>query len=57
MTTQKQGFADAAMLTTGLEQLDEAPGHTSATPREVIAAPPVLDGDRRDVPRILENRA
>jgi hypothetical protein len=38
MTTQKQGIADVAMLTTGLEQLDEALGHSSATPRKVIAA-------------------
>ena len=38
MTTQKQGFVDAAMLTTGLEQLDEVLRHSSATPREVIAA-------------------
>ena len=38
MTTQKQGFADAAMLTTGMEQLDEALRQLGPTPREVIAA-------------------
>jgi hypothetical protein len=45
------------MLTTGPEQLDEALGHTPAIPRAVIAAPPVLDRDRRDGSKILENRA
>jgi hypothetical protein len=38
MTTQKQGFADAAMLATSVEQLDEALRHRSATPRAVMAA-------------------
>jgi hypothetical protein len=38
MTTQKQGFADAARLTAGVEQLDEALCRPGATPREVIAA-------------------
>jgi hypothetical protein len=38
MTTQKQGFANAAMLTTGVEQLDEVLRQLGATPREVIAA-------------------
>jgi hypothetical protein len=38
MTTQKHGFADAAMLTTGMEQLDEALRQLGPTPREVIAA-------------------
>jgi hypothetical protein len=38
MTTKKQDFADTAMLTTGLEQLDEALRHSRETPREVIAA-------------------
>ena len=38
MTTQKQGFADAAMLTTSVEHLDEALRQPGATPREVIAA-------------------
>ena len=38
MATQKQGFADAAMLTTGVDQLDEVLGDSSATPSEVIAA-------------------
>jgi hypothetical protein len=38
MTTQKQGFADAGMLTTGVQQLDEALRQPGATPREVIAA-------------------
>jgi hypothetical protein len=38
MTTQKQGIANAEMLTTGLEHLDEALGHSSASPREVIGA-------------------
>ena len=38
MTPQKQDFVDAEMLTTGLEQLDEVLRHSSATPREVIAA-------------------
>jgi hypothetical protein len=37
MTTQKRGFANAAMLTTSVEQLDEALRHSSAPPREVIA--------------------
>jgi hypothetical protein len=38
MTTQKQGFADGAMLTTSADKLDEALQHLSATPRDVIAA-------------------
>src|SRR5262252_7505635 len=38
MVTQKQSFADAAMLTIGLEQLDEVLRQPGATPREVIAA-------------------
>ena len=38
MTTQKQRFADAGMLTTGVQQLDEALRQPGATPREVIAA-------------------
>jgi hypothetical protein len=38
MTTQKQGFADATMLTTGVEQLDEVLRQPGAIPREVIAA-------------------
>jgi hypothetical protein len=38
MTTQKQGFADAAMLTTGVEQLDEVLRQPGATPRGVIVA-------------------
>jgi hypothetical protein len=38
MTTQKQGFANAAMLMTGVEQLDEALRHRRVTPREAIAA-------------------
>jgi hypothetical protein len=38
MTTQKQGFADAAMLTTGVEQLDEVLRQPGATLREVIVA-------------------
>lgn len=38
MTIQKQGFADAAMLTTGLEQLDEVLCHPAATLRAVIGA-------------------
>jgi hypothetical protein len=38
MTTQKQGFADAAMLMTGVERLDEALRQPGAAPREVIAA-------------------
>jgi hypothetical protein len=37
MTTQKQSFADAAMLTTGAEQLEEALRQPGATPRELIA--------------------
>jgi hypothetical protein len=38
MTIQKQRFADAASLTTGVEELDEALRHPGATPREVMAA-------------------
>jgi hypothetical protein len=38
MTTQKQVFADAAMVTTGVEQLDEALRQQGATPSEVVAA-------------------
>jgi hypothetical protein len=38
MTTQQQGCADAAMLTTGLEQLDEALRHLAGTLRAAIAA-------------------
>jgi hypothetical protein len=38
MTTQKQDFADAAMLTTGAEQLEEALRQPGRTPSEVIAA-------------------
>ena len=38
MTTQKQGFANAAMLTTGLQQLVEGLRHAAGTPHAVIAA-------------------
>jgi hypothetical protein len=38
MTTQKQGFADAAMLTTSVEQLDEVLRQPGATPRVEVAA-------------------
>jgi hypothetical protein len=38
MVTQKQSYADAAMLTTGLEQLDEALRQPDATLGSVIAA-------------------
>jgi hypothetical protein len=37
MVTQKHGFADAAMLAIGLEQLDEALRRPGATPRAVVA--------------------
>ena len=38
MVTQKHGFADAAMLTIGLEQLSEALRRLVGTPRAVIVA-------------------
>jgi hypothetical protein len=38
MAIQRQTFAHALMLTTGLEQLDEALRQPGATPRDVIAA-------------------
>jgi hypothetical protein len=38
MKTQNQGFADAAMLTTCVEQLAAALRQPGATPREVVAA-------------------
>ena len=38
MTTQKLDFADAAMLSTGVEQLDEVLSQPGAMPQEVIAA-------------------
>jgi hypothetical protein len=38
MTTQNQDFADAAMLTTGVEQLEVALRLQGATSSEVIAA-------------------
>jgi hypothetical protein len=38
MATQKQAYANAEMLTTGLEQLREALRHPGATAKDVIAA-------------------
>jgi hypothetical protein len=37
MTIQKQSFANAAVLTTGLQQLMEGLRHPAAEPRAVIA--------------------
>ncbi len=37
MVTQKHGFANAAMLTIGLEQMDDLLRQPGATPRAVIA--------------------
>jgi hypothetical protein len=37
MATQKQGYADAVMLVTGLEQLDRALRQPSVSPHAVIA--------------------
>jgi hypothetical protein len=38
MPIQKHGFANVAMLTSGLEQLGEVLRHHAATPQAVIAA-------------------
>jgi hypothetical protein len=37
MVTQKQNYADTVMLTTGLEQLDEALRQPGAIPQAVLA--------------------
>lgn len=38
MMSQRPGFVDSAMLTTSVEQLDEALRQLSTTPRELITA-------------------